>query len=57
MIRKRLDASGDLFEVVWLKPKGMHQKTFDRHRKAEGEANGTAMDVMCRKLGISRVGR
>ena len=29
-IRERLGASDNLFEPIWEKPKGMHQKTFDR---------------------------
>jgi len=30
-IRKKVGASDDLQEPIWRKPKGMHQKTFDRY--------------------------
>ena len=38
-IRGRLGADSDLDMPIWEKPKGMHQKTFDRLVKEEKKAN------------------
>ena len=51
-IRNRLGASGDLFQPVLFKPKGMHQKTFDRLRQAEYEANQTVLWSMAKDMGL-----
>lgn len=32
-IRRKLDASMNLMEPIWMKPKGMHWKTFERLRR------------------------
>jgi len=49
-IRKRLGASDDLIEPIWHRPKGMHQKTFDRLRVAAEIANANAWYIMGQKL-------
>lgn len=45
-IRRRLEASNDLFEPIWFKPKNMHQKTFDRLRREVEYANNLAWVIM-----------
>lgn len=49
-IRKRLGASDNLTEPVLFKPKGMHQKTFDRLVREEEMANTASLMEMARKL-------
>lgn len=49
-LRKRLEASDDLFKPVLFKPKGMHQKTFDRLRQEELEANQAVLLSMVKEL-------
>ena len=49
-IRKRLGASDNLTEPVLFKPKGMHQKTFDRLLREEERANTASVMEMARKL-------
>lgn len=49
-IRKRLGATDDLTELVWIKPKGMHQKTFDRLIQEE-QAVIMALDKRIAMLG------
>jgi hypothetical protein len=34
-IRSRLEASNNLLEPIWQKPKGMHWNTFERQREEE----------------------
>jgi len=51
-VRKKLDATENLFESVWRKPKGMHQKTFDRLIQEEQAANHSAMMAMGKQMGI-----
>ena len=52
-IRGRLGASGDLFEPVLFKPKGMHQKTFDRLRRAELSATQATLTSMVKELELN----
>jgi len=49
-IRQRLQASTDLTEPVWRKPKGMHRKTFDRLVREEESANQAFNLVMALKM-------
>jgi hypothetical protein len=49
-IRVKLDADGDLSELVWEKPKGMHWRTFERLVRSERLANDAAMAAMARWL-------
>lgn len=49
-IRKRLGASDNLTEPVLFKPKGMHQKIFDRLVREEEKANTASVMEMARKL-------
>ena len=51
-VRKKLGATNNLTESIWRKPKGMHQKTFDRLRQEEQAANHAAIMAMGRQLGI-----
>lgn len=51
-IRQRLGASENLFESIWLKPKNMHQKTFDRLRREADYANNLSLVIMGQQLGI-----
>lgn len=50
-IRQKLNASDELFGIIWHKPKGMHHKTF--YRLVE-EDNVTAKQYFNRLLTISR---
>ena len=52
-IRERLGASNDLFEPIWIKPKYMHQKTFDRLRREADYANEFSLSIAERRFGIS----
>ncbi|MCP4128150.1 MAG: hypothetical protein GY753_13945 [Gammaproteobacteria bacterium] len=49
-IRKRLDATDNLFEPVWKKPRGMHWKTFGRLVKEERAANNAAAMKIAEKM-------
>lgn len=49
-IRERLKASDNLTMPIWRRPKGMHQKTFDRLRLEAEEANVMAWDIIDRKF-------
>jgi hypothetical protein len=51
-IRTRLEASHNLFEPIWEKPKGMHWRTFDRLVREDEIANYASMFAMGLKLGI-----
>lgn len=52
-IRRRLGASMNLFEPLpFIKPKGMHQKTFDRLRAEEEAANQASLMAMARSFGL-----
>ena len=51
-IRQLLGASDNLFEPIWLKPKNMHWKTFDRLRKEAVNANNLSWLIMGQQLGI-----
>ena len=51
-VRKKLRATENLFESVWRKPKGMHQKTFDRLIQEEQAANHAAIMAMGKQMGI-----
>jgi len=56
-VRKRLDADENLLESVWQKPKGMHQKTFDRLRQQEKAANHAAMIALAKQVGMLELER
>lgn len=56
-VRKRLDADENLLESVWQKPKGMHQKTFDRLRQQEKAANHAAMMALAKQVGMLELER
>ena len=43
-IRRRLGASASLFEPVWIKPTGMHWKTFERLRAQERKYSSLSLD-------------
>ncbi len=49
-IRERLKASDNLTMPIWRRPKGMHQKTFDRLRMEAEVANALAWDIIDRKF-------
>ncbi|ARU56233.1 hypothetical protein OLMES_2163 [Oleiphilus messinensis] len=49
-IRSRVNASNNLFESVWEKPKGMHWKTFERLKREEMQANQASTFAMAEKL-------
>ena len=51
-IRERLGASMDLTESILFKPKGMHQRTFDRLRKEAEQANDLSWHIMGQRLGF-----
>ena len=51
-VRKKLRATENLFESVWRKPKGMHQKTFDRLIQEEQAANHAAMMAIGKQMGM-----
>ena len=52
-IRDRLNAGDDLTEPIWLKPKGMHQKTFDRLREEVDRAHALSWALMGQKYKIT----
>jgi len=52
-IRERLGAADDLVSPILFKPKGMHQKTFDRLRAEEILAGYLSASIMGRRLGIN----
>jgi hypothetical protein len=49
-IRERLQASINLSEPVWYKPKGMHRKTFDRLQERERQFNNLSWKIPFEKL-------
>ena len=51
-IRERLGASENLFLPILFKPKGMHQKTFDRLRWKADNANLLSLGITARRFGI-----
>lgn len=51
-IRERLGASESLVDPILFKPKGMHQKTFDRLRHEETRTSYLSARIMGRRLGI-----
>jgi ribosomal protein S27AE len=51
-VRKRLGATDNLMESIWRKPKGMHQKTFDRLRREEQAANHAATMVLDKQMAM-----
>ena len=51
-IRDQLGASGNLTVPIWQKPKGMHQRTFDRLRMKADEANHRSLILMGRAIGL-----
>ena len=51
-IRKHLDASDNLTEPVWRKPKGMHQQSFDRLVEKEAAASEAVNIAMADKIGL-----
>lgn len=51
-IRARLGASGNLAVPILFKPKNMHQKTFDRLRRAADDAINLYAMVMGERMGI-----
>lgn len=51
-IRARLEASYDLSMPILFKPKNMHQKTFDRLRKAAEMANKLSCIMIARRLDV-----
>jgi len=52
-IRERLGASNALVDPILFKPKGMHQKTFDRLRNEESCASYLSALIMGQRLGIN----
>lgn len=50
-IRKRLDASDDLTEPIYDKPKGMHWKTFERLMQEQNELIATYDQAMAIQFG------
>jgi len=52
-IRERLGASDALVDPILFKPKGMHQKTFDRLRNEESRASYLSALIMGQRLGIN----
>ncbi len=50
-VRQRLNASSDLGEPVWEKPKGMHWKTYERLLREEEEASYKADLMLVQKFG------
>jgi len=51
-IRERLGASNNLSEPISFKPKNMHQKTFDRLRREEHNANSLSWSIMGQRFGF-----
>jgi hypothetical protein len=51
-IRERLGASESLVDPILFKPKGMHQKTFDRLRQEETRTSYLSARIMGQRLGI-----
>ncbi|OPY81312.1 MAG: hypothetical protein A4E70_01330 [Syntrophus sp. PtaU1.Bin005] len=51
-IRERLHASQILVDPILFKPKGMHQKTFDRLREDADYASKLSSLIICQRLGI-----
>jgi hypothetical protein len=51
-IRAILGAGPDTDEPIFVKPKGMHQKTFDRLKGQAYKANEQAWEAMAQKVGI-----
>ena len=51
-LRARLGASDDLSQPILWKPKGMHQKTFERLRKAAEKADEEAALALAAKIGM-----
>lgn len=49
-IRERLGASNNLFEPVTVKPKGMHERTFDRLQREEIAANMASLQCLPKSL-------
>jgi len=56
-IRRRLEAPDDLTTPVWVKPKGMHWRTFDRLERKERQASVASLmafearwDMLTRRL-------
>jgi hypothetical protein len=50
--RDRMNASHDLSEPVWRKPKGMHWKTFERLKDEADWYSDKALMVIAQKFGI-----
>jgi hypothetical protein len=48
-IRAQLGASNNLAEPILFKPKNIHQKTFDRLRRAADDASNFACTIMWRQ--------
>ena len=51
-IRRLIGGSDDLSKTIWLKPKHMHQKTFDRLRRKADPANNLSWMIMAQQMGI-----
>jgi len=51
-IRDRLGASHNLSMPIWRKPKGMHQRTFDRLRDQENETNTLKWRLIGDRMGM-----
>lgn len=51
-IRKRLEADDGFLMPIWKKPKGMHQKTFDRLRMEADSASRLACLIMGQRFGV-----
>ena len=51
-IRRLIGGSDDLSKTIWLKPKHMHQKTFDRLRREADHANNLSWVIMAQRMGI-----
>ena len=52
-IRVRLGASDNLMEPILFKPKNMHQRTFERLRREEEDANNLLWLIMGNRFGLS----
>jgi hypothetical protein len=51
-IRKRLKVSNDLATSIWKKPKGMHQKTFNRLRHKDEKIGMYKWELIGEKVGV-----
>jgi hypothetical protein len=52
VMRGKLGASDNLILPILRKPKGMHQKTFDRLRREADQANHASLGISARRFGV-----